>query len=263
MAKMFTLSNVPGRLIGAVVGLLLMLVMALPAVAQDSPSWNKTVPKETPKPKPTPAPKPPVKRAAKATPRPAPRPRPKQPAQPLLAVQFRVFKVNDNNSQVEVNPLTVFNKGDRIRIAMKANQDVYLYVIRQPAATDDGSIFFPDSRINSGQNFLVRDTEVVLPGGCGAGVLPQDCALRVDANPGPEVFTMILSRSPSIDLLENQTTAITNGLKPQVLEGYLRNANLKLDTSGRADSIFGRMVRNTDPKANDKIIVRYLLNKRG
>jgi hypothetical protein len=235
------------------------------AVGQsDTPSWNKAIPKPTPKPTPKPAPK----ATPKPTPKPVkPRPKPvahkaRQPAEPLLSVQFRIFKVNDNNSQVEVSPLTVFNKGDRIRIAMKANQEVYLYMIRQEAPDQSGRLFFPDSRINGGQNFLAKDAELVVPSACGPGTPTQMCSFPIDATSGQEVFTMIFSRSPSVELLESQTGTVNAELKPQVLDSYVNSLRQKLDTTGRADSIFGRRVQNLNP-ADDKIVVRYVLNKRG
>jgi hypothetical protein len=242
------------RLVLLVVGLFAVLGMGVAhqTFAQsDTPSWNKNIPKATPKPKPKPA----KTRHTQS--------RPVQPSQPLLAVQFRIFKVNDNNSQVEVSPLSVFNKGDRLRIAMKSNQDVYLYVIHQQTPDSDGQLYFPDSRINSGQNFMTKDTELVIPSACPPGTPSQLCGFTVDGAVGQEVFSMIFTRNPSVDLLEKASGGINSELKPQVLDAYANSLNQKLDTSGRADSVFGRLIRNTNPKANDKIIVRYALNKRG
>jgi hypothetical protein len=234
----------------------LIAVISGPASAQgDTPSWNKNIPKPTPKPTPHPSKPPPRHTTTRRTPPP--------PAGPLLSVQFRIFKVNDNNSQVEVSPLTVFNKGDRLRIAMKSSEDVYLYVIHQQAPSTDGQLYFPDSRINNGQNFIPKNVEAVVPSACPPGTPAQLCGYTVDATAGQEVFTMIFTRNPSVDLLEKASGGINSALKPEVLEAYANSLNQKLDTSGRADSVFGRMVRNLNPKSNDKIIVRYVLNKRG
>jgi hypothetical protein len=226
------------------------------ATAQDTPSWNKNIPKETPAPTPkrvTPRPRP---RPAQPKPRPA-------PAAQLLSVQFRIFRVTDTNTQIEVNPLTVFNKGDRLRIAMKANQDVYLYVIHQKVPDQSGRLFFPDSRLNNGQNFLAKNSEVLVPSGCVGPVPPQECSYTVDGTAGQEAFTMIFTRNPSINLLENESGGINSEIKPQTLVAYATSSNQQLDTTGRADSTFGRLVRNVNPKANNQIIVRYVLNKRG
>jgi hypothetical protein len=234
----------------------LVAVMGVAASAQgDTPSWNKNIPKPTPKPTPRPS-NPPRHTTTRRTP-------PPPPSRPLLAVQFRIFKVNDNNSQVEVSPLTVFNKGDRLRIAMKSSEDVYLYVIHQQAPSSDGQLFFPDSRINNGQNFISKNVEAVVPSACPPGTPVQLCGYTVDSAVGQEVFTMIFTRNPSVDLLEKASGGINSALKPEVLEAYANSLNQKLDTSARADSVFGRMVRNLNPKSNDKIIVRYVLNKRG
>jgi hypothetical protein len=123
-------------------------------------------------------------------------------------------------------------------------------------------LFFPDSRINGGQNYLAKDVELLVPSGCGGGTPTQMCSFPVDGVSGQEVFTMIFSRSPSVELLESQTGSVTAELKPQVLEAYANSLRQKLDTTGRADSIFGRKVQNLNA-ADDKIVVRYVLNKHG
>src|SRR5262245_7432666 len=72
-----------------------------------------------------------------------PRPRPKRV--PLLTLEWRVVKHLGGGEQVETNPKTIFHTGDQVRVAMKTNQDGYLYVIRHNEG-QDGEILFPDSR---------------------------------------------------------------------------------------------------------------------
>ena len=217
----------------------------------DTPSWNKNKTQPTPKPKTTPT---------KTT---HTKPKPPKPTDPLLAVQFTIYKVNPNNSQVEVSPLSVFSKGDRLRISLKSNLDVYLYVIHQKSPDSDGQLYFPDSRINSGQNFLGKNTSMLIPSACPPGTAPELCGFNVDGAVGQEVFIMIFTRNPSVDILEKAAAGINSEMKPEMLDAYANSLNQKLDTSGRADSVFGRLIRNVNPKANDKIVVRYVLNKRG
>lgn len=228
------------------------------ARAQDTPSWNKTptAPKPAPAkptPKPRPAPKP-VRRA--------PAPEPARPATPPLTVQFRILKVNENNSQVEVSPVTVFNRGDRLRIAVKSSEDVYLHVIHQQAPNQSGRVFIPDSQFNSGQNFIPRGREFIVPSGCPPGGAPSACSYLVDGPAGQEFFTLIFSRGPSVNLLEGAAAA-AGSIRPQDLDAYMNAAGQKVDASGRGDTIFSRQVRNLNPRSNDRVAVRYVLNKKG
>lgn len=213
--------------------------------AQDAPSWNT---KLTPKPKP-------------AAPRRAPRKPPRRaPTSSSLEVEYRIFKVNENNSQVEVNSVTIFNRGDRVRLAVKANADLYLFVIHQKSPTEDGTIFIPDSRFNNGQNLLARGREFIFPDGCPPGGAASDCSYLVDAA-GQEYFTLIFSRRPSLGLLDSAAAA-GGVVSAQAIADYVNNSGQRLDTSGRGGSVFARSVRNLNQK-DDKLAVRVMLNKRG
>ncbi len=160
------------KLVALAFGIFLAHALCGAANAQsDTPSWNKPVPSEKPKtaaPKPPPRPRPvthrQVERRTPAAATPA-----AKPALAPLSIQYRVFKVNPNNTQVEVNPLTVFNTGDRLRFAVKANQELFLYVIEQKGADRAGRMFLPDSQINNGQNLLAKDTEFIVPSNCASG----------------------------------------------------------------------------------------------
>lgn len=222
--------------------------------AQDTPSWNKAIPKESPK-RPTKAPP--------ARPRSAPRrPVAREETAPLLSVQYRILKINQNNTQIEVSPLTVFNAGDRVRFAVKANQDVFLYIIQQKGLEQTGRIFFPDSQINSGQNFVAKDSEFVVPSNCLSSASPAACSYEVDASTGQEYFTLIFSRSPTINLSEN-AAGIGSDIKPQALNQFVNTSGQKLDMPRRGDTIFSLRINNLNPKANEMIVLRYVLNKRG
>src|SRR4051812_47112443 len=113
------------RLVAMASSLLLFIAAAhLSSSAQtgrrDSGVWN---PKGRPKPA----------RPRTAAPHPTTRPTPRPARAQGLTAQYRLLKVNDNGSQVEVSPVTVFNPGDRLRMAVKADADVYVFVIHQRA----------------------------------------------------------------------------------------------------------------------------------
>jgi hypothetical protein len=224
------------------------LCVALCAAAQhttaqrrDTGAWNPAA-----KPKPKPRPKP-----AAARPQPAPRAR-------SLAAQYRLLKVNDNDSQVEVSPVTVFNRGDRLRLALKADDEVYLFVIHQKGPNQPGSIYFPDTRIGA-QNHIAKGEQLIIPSNCPGLSTPAECSYEIDERAGQEFFTLIFSRSDNVPVL----TQAGGTISASALDAYLGGLAQKLDTSTRGDTVFARRFRNLNPKSADLVVVRLVLNKRG
>ena len=241
----------PGRvfcLLAAIAFLAGCFAFSGKAVAQsNSPSWNASHPNATPKP----TRKPPV-----VHPTPVHRPA------ALLSVQYRIFKINDDGSQVDVSPLTVFHRGDHLRIAMRADQNVYLYVIRQATPSSDGQLFFPDSRINNGQNLLTKSAEIVAPSKCDAGTPSELCSYTVDGEVGNEVFTMIFTKNPSVSLLETNSGNVNGGITADVLRDYANSVNERL-TTGINQKTHYIQVTNSSAKSSDKIVVSVPLHKGG
>ncbi|MEJ7709804.1 MAG: DUF4384 domain-containing protein [Pyrinomonadaceae bacterium] len=135
---------------------------------------------------------------------------------PLMTLQWRVMKVATDGNQTDTNPGAVFYPGDRLRLAVKVNQPGYLTIIHQGGPDKDGMIVFPDSRINSGQNYVKKNEEFVIPSACPAGINPRDCALIVAPPAGVELFTLIFSRDLISDL--SVKAAQAGGLKPEVMQ---------------------------------------------
>lgn len=210
------------------------------------------------KPKESPAPPPPRRR-------PAPRrvirraPAPPSPQVPLLSAQYRVLKVNANNSQVEVSPVTVFNAGDHLRFAFKTNADAYLYIVWQGGSSQPAKIYFPDSRFNNGLNNLTKDQEFVIPGACSQGIAPYDCA-HVVGGSAQELLTVVVSRSPTLNLL-SQSVMAGGIVDARRLEDFVRASVQGLDSPRRGDTVFAVRYRNLDPKADDQIVLQYAINK--
>jgi len=103
---------------------------------------------------------------------------------PLLKLQWRVLKVADDGSDEETSPLAMFHTGDRLRLAVKTNQDGYLYIIHQASPTSPGQIIFPDSRLNGGRNDVGKYQELILPSNCPPGIPRRDCAPWRGLRPG-------------------------------------------------------------------------------
>lgn len=178
---------------------------------------------------------------------------------PLLALQMRVLKLSKTGTQDETNPMATFFAGDLLRLAVRANQDGYLYIIHQDAPDKDGRIIFPDSRINGGQNFVTKNQEFVIPSNCPTGTDAQPCALPVLPPAGQEYFTLIFSRDILLDL-PNQASEAGGGIKPQILQQLKGESGQKLKVM-RGTSVYAIKVVNTNTKDNEEIIQTLVLNK--
>ena len=129
-----------------------------------------------------------------------------------------------------------------MRFGFKTNADAYLYVIWQPGPGQPGKIYVPDSHFNGGLNNLAREQEFIVPGSCLPGTSPADCAHAVLG-----LFNRWASNG-SIDA--------------QHLEEFVRSAGQRLDAPRRGDSTFAVRYDNTNPRADDLIVLQYTLNKK-
>src|SRR6185503_15161119 len=126
---------------------------------------------------------------------------------PPLRLEWRVLKVRclAGGQQEEVSPLATFNYNDRLRLAIKANQTGYLYIINETEG-DDGRIvygpkqIFPDSRIMNGQNISMKNQEIILPAACPPVDDPCDCAWKFTETAGRETVIVIFSREQLLEL---------------------------------------------------------------
>jgi hypothetical protein len=178
---------------------------------------------------------------------------------PLLALEWRVFKVKDDSSQEETSPLAVFHAGDRLRLGVKTNQNGYLYIIHQASPTQPGQIIFPDSRVNGGRNDVARNQQFILPSACPAEIKPRDCALIVRPPAGKEVFTLIFTRDPMTDL-PNSATEAQGGIPVDVLI-KLKNDSGQTLRRLKGSTVQSVLVINTNTRDNEDIFETLLLNK--
>lgn len=198
--------------------------------------------------------------------KPRPKPTKKRPKiveqVPLLAVQYRILKVDMDGAMQETNAaLNTFFAGDRLRLAVKANQDGYLYIIQQTSRDAVGQIIFPQSRVNSGQNYVTKNQELILPSNCPPGTKPADCSLIVMPPAGQEYFTLIFSRDMLLDL-PNLATEAGGGVKPAVIQQLLNESGQSLEIV-QGDTKFALKIVNINTKDNEEIIKTLVLNKGG
>lgn len=181
---------------------------------------------------------------------------------PLLTMQWRVMKVGADGVQKETNPGAVFYPGDRLRLAVKVNQPGYLTIIHQSGPDQDGTIVFPDSRINNGENYVKKNEEFVVPSSCPMGISARDCALVVTPPAGKELFTLVFSRDLISDLTLNASQA--GGLKPQMMQQFKAESRQILKRGqGSGTGPYVIWVANTNAKDNEEIIETLVLNKGG
>jgi hypothetical protein len=178
---------------------------------------------------------------------------------PLLKLQWRVLKVKEDGADEETSPIALFHAGDRLRLAVKTNQDGYLYIIHQASPTQPGQIIFPDSRLNGGRNDVGKSQEFVLPSNCPLRIRKSDCAMLVTPPEGQEVFTLVFSRD-QITNLPNSATETGGGIPVETL------MKLKADSGQTLRRIKGStpmsvLVVNTNTKDNEDIFETLLLNK--
>jgi hypothetical protein len=207
------------------------------------------------------------KEKPRRTPRkPRPKPTPKRPKYVekvlLLAVQFRVMKVSSDGTMQETNAvLNTFFAGDRLRLAVKANQDGYIYIIHQKSKDADGQIIFPDSRVNNGRNFVTKNQELILPSNCPSGIRPADCVIPVLGPAGQEYFTIIFSRDMLLDL-PNQAAVAGGVIRPQIIQRLMDESGQALEQV-KGDTTYAIKLVNINTKDNEEIIKTLVLNKGG
>jgi hypothetical protein len=204
-------------------------------------------------------------------PRPRARVRPKVERAPLLTVQYRLLKLRDDGSELEINPTTLVHAGDMLRLSVTPNQDGFLYIVHQKEG-QDGAVLFPNSRVNEGQNFVSRNREFKLPPPNCPSPNPHDCWYRVTSDPEKDYFIVIFSRDLIVDLPTDAAGALASGgiVKKQIIDEYMSNINasdyiitnrprnVRLSTPGGPYAIW---VTNKNVKDNEEIILRVPLNK--
>jgi hypothetical protein len=106
-----------------------------------------------------------------------------------LAIRYSVMKLVDGDYE-EVLPTTVFRSGDKIRIAVEANDTGYLYIV-QRGSSKTWSVLFPNSDYENGNNRITAVRRQVIPG---------KARFTFDDTPGTERIFLVFARKPEPDL---------------------------------------------------------------
>ena len=117
----------------------------------------------------------------------SPKPKPKVATERRMGVKYGILLRTPDCDVEEVDSSHTFVSGDKIRLQFESNVNGYLYVVQKGSSGSD-TVLFPDSRINSGDNHVTRGIRYSVP--------PRPWSISFDQNPGEELLTVILSKSP-------------------------------------------------------------------
>jgi hypothetical protein len=102
-----------------------------------------------------------------------------------MGLGYTLF-VDQAGTAKRVSPDHVFHSGDRVRILVETNREVYLYVFHQegPGPAD---LLFPDARLHGGENIVSAHQP---------SFIPHTGWFAFDAHAGDEKLTLVASEKP-------------------------------------------------------------------
>jgi hypothetical protein len=235
-------------LIAATAGVLLIPAIFVPGVdaqKQGAPLWYSVVT---------------VKRVDKPN-RQRTRPVPKTGKQKaaLLTLQWHLLKRINDTRREEADPSQAFQTGDKLKLAITANQTGYLYIVNQPEGKD-AVLLFPDLRINKGRNYVVKDKEYVLPSYCQDFDDPKDCWFKMAPPAGTETLIVIFSRDKITTLpnqIEKPYAPVKRALVEQLIsssEQKVKQVTAELAIPGQKAVRFATRVQNVNQQDNEELI---------
>jgi hypothetical protein len=108
---------------------------------------------------------------------------------PALGLRYTILK-KKGEEQAEADGDATFHAGDRIRLAVEANDDGYLYVVNR-GSSGTWKLLFPSPEIKDGDNRVQKRVRYEVPSGY---------TFTFDEQAGEEKLFIVLSRQPEPDL---------------------------------------------------------------
>jgi len=108
---------------------------------------------------------------------------------PALGLRYTILK-KKGEEQAEADADGTFHAGDRIRLAVEANDDGYLYVVNR-GSSGTWKLLFPSPEIKDGDNRVQKRVRYEIPSGY---------TFTFDEQAGEEKLFIVLSRQPEPDL---------------------------------------------------------------
>lgn len=219
------------------------LLPSVEAQKQGEPLWYSVVTVERVK-KPNRQPARPVKKTQQAA---------------LLTLQWHLLERGDGKNRKEADPNQEFHNGDQLKLAITVNQTGYLYIVNQPEGKD-GVLLFPDLRVNSGRNYVLKDREYIVPSFCPAYKDPEDCWFEMSPPAGTERMIVIFSRD-KITTLPNDISQPNPTVKRAIVDQLISSSEQKVkQVTGelaipRQKAVrYATRVQNVNRKDNEELI---------
>lgn len=108
---------------------------------------------------------------------------------PALGLRYTILK-RHGEEQAEADADATFHAGDRIRLAVEANDDGYLYVVNR-GSSGTWKLLFPSPEVKDGDNRVHKRVRYEIPSGY---------TFTFDEQAGEEKLFIVLSRQPEPDL---------------------------------------------------------------
>jgi hypothetical protein len=108
---------------------------------------------------------------------------------PALGLRYTILK-KTGSEQAEADADGRFHAGDRIKLAVEANDDGYLYVVNR-GSSGTWKVLFPSPEVKDGDNRVERRVHYEIPAGY---------TFTFDERAGEEKLFIVLSRQPEPDL---------------------------------------------------------------
>ena len=178
-----------------------------------------------------------------------------------LGLRYSFLRKSDGDEYREVDPATVFQSGDRIRVSLEANDAAYLYVVMK-GSSGSWKVMFPSPEIAGGYNRVEGGRPFTIP--------PAPGRFAFDEQIGDEQLFLVLSRKPEASIEEliyslgsgspaTQEKAPQHVLMaqnlPDSLVGRLRNAVYARDL------VFEKVDETTVGDGKEKAV--YVVNRTG
>lgn len=147
-----------------------------------------------------------------------------------LGLRYTLLKLVDGR-MVEVSPDSAFHAGDRIQVAVEANDAGYLYIVHQ-GSSGTWKPLFPSAEIEQGNNRIEKGRVYVMP--------PKS-RFYFDEQAGEEKLFVVFSRQPEPDL-EQLVYSLRGGQQVPTSEpARPRREPLLMASTDIQDSVVGNL----------------------
>ena len=150
-------------------------------------------------------------------------------SRPALGLRYTMLKKTGDEA-IEVDAETVFHAGDRIRIAVEANDDGYLYVVNQ-GSSGTWKLLFPSPEVKNGDNHVQKRIRYEIPSGY---------TFTFDEQAGAEKLFIVLARQPEPDL-ESLIYSLGHDVKGKDKDKAVEKPKVMMASAAFSNDVIGRL----------------------